>query len=30
MNPWKSITDREIDAIHDATLRVLSEIGIVI
>jgi len=30
MNPWKIITDREIDAIHDATLSVLSEIGIVI
>jgi trimethylamine--corrinoid protein Co-methyltransferase len=30
MNPWKVINDKEVDAIHDATLRVLSEVGIVI
>ena len=30
MNPWKIISDQEIEAIHEATLRVLSEVGIVL
>jgi len=30
MNPWKIISDQEIEAIHEATLRVLSEVGVVI
>ena len=30
MNPWKILSDREIESIHNATLRVLSEVGIVI
>ena len=30
MNPWKIISDQEIEAIHQATLRVLSEVGIVL
>jgi len=30
MNQWKVITDQEVAAIHEATLRVLSEVGIVI
>ena len=29
MNPWMIITDQDIDAIHDATLRLLSEVDIV-
>lgn len=29
MNPWKIITDQEIEAIHDATLQILNEVGIV-
>ncbi len=30
MNSWKIISDQEIEAIHEATLRVLSEVGIVL
>ena len=30
MNPWKIISDQEIEAIHQATLRVLSEVGVVL
>ncbi|MGB2962388.1 MAG: trimethylamine methyltransferase family protein [Anaerolineales bacterium] len=30
MNPWKIISDQEVEAIHEATLRVLSEVGIVL
>jgi len=30
MSPWKIISDQEIEAIHDATLRVLSEVGIIL
>jgi trimethylamine--corrinoid protein Co-methyltransferase len=28
MNPWKVISDEEVESIHQATLRVLSEVGI--
>ncbi len=30
MNPWKIISDQEVRSIHDATLRVLSEVGIIL
>jgi trimethylamine--corrinoid protein Co-methyltransferase len=30
MNPWKIISDQDVEAIHEATLRVLSEVGIVL
>ena len=30
MEPWKIISDQEIEAIHQATLRVLGEVGIVL
>ncbi len=30
MNPWKIITDQEVESIHQATLQVLSEVGIVL
>ncbi|MCK4801668.1 MAG: trimethylamine methyltransferase family protein, partial [Anaerolineales bacterium] len=30
MNPWKIISDQEVETIHEATLRVLSEVGIVL
>ena len=30
MNPWKVISDEEVESIHQATLRVLSEVGIVL
>ncbi|MBM3145862.1 MAG: hypothetical protein FJ010_13030 [Chloroflexi bacterium] len=30
MKPWKVITNREVEAIHQATLRILSEVGIVL
>ena len=30
MNPWKIISDQEVEAIHEATLRILSEVGIVL
>lgn len=30
MNTWKVITDQEVEAIHHATLRILSEVGIVL
>jgi trimethylamine--corrinoid protein Co-methyltransferase len=29
MEPWKILTDQEIEAIHNATLRILSEVGLV-
>jgi trimethylamine--corrinoid protein Co-methyltransferase len=30
MEPWKILADQEIEAIHNATLRILSEVGLVI
>jgi trimethylamine---corrinoid protein Co-methyltransferase len=30
MNPWKIITDQEVKAIHQATLQVLNEVGIIL
>ena len=30
MEPWKILADQEIDAIHNATLRILGEVGLVI
>ena len=30
MEPWKIISDQEVESIHNATLRVLSEVGIVL
>ena len=30
MNPWKVISDEDLESIHQATLQVLSEVGIVI
>jgi trimethylamine--corrinoid protein Co-methyltransferase len=30
MNPWKVISDEEVESIHQAALRVLSEVGIVL
>jgi len=30
MNPWKVISDEDVESIHKATLRVLSEVGIVL
>lgn len=30
MEPWKVISDSEVEAIHDASLRVLSEVGLVL
>lgn len=30
MNPWKMITDQEVEAIHQATLQVLNEVGIIL
>ncbi len=30
MEPWKILTDQEIEAIHNATLRILGEVGVVI
>ena len=30
MNPWKVISEEDVESIHEATLRVLSEIGIVL
>lgn len=30
MEPWKVISDQEVNAIHDATLRILNEVGIVL
>jgi trimethylamine--corrinoid protein Co-methyltransferase len=30
MNPWKVISDEEVESIHQASLRVLSEVGIVL
>jgi trimethylamine--corrinoid protein Co-methyltransferase len=30
MNLWKVISDEDVDAIHEATLRVLSEVGIIL
>jgi trimethylamine--corrinoid protein Co-methyltransferase len=30
MNPWNILSDREIEAIHEATLRVLCEVGILL
>ena len=30
MEPWKVVSDQEVAAIHDATLRVLSEVGLVL
>ncbi len=30
MNPWKIISDQEVETIHEASLQVLSEVGIVL
>ena len=30
MNPWKVISDEDVESIHQATFRVLSEVGIVL